>query len=150
MYKPIGDPNGIKIGPLLMSISRMHHIRADQFLEQVGIYRGQGILLLILTEEDGLTHSEVAKRMEISPAAATRVIQRMEALNYVHREPDPNDERVSRVFINEEGRAVHQAIREAFDKIDQIMLHNLTSEEQNSLTELLLKIYNNLYDQPSE
>jgi DNA-binding MarR family transcriptional regulator len=48
---------------------------------------------------DGVTHSQIAETLEISPAAATKVIKRMEQVHYVQRRADPADERVSRVYL---------------------------------------------------
>ena len=70
----------IKIGPLMANIGRLHATRADRFMDRIGLFRGQAFLLMILSEQDGLTHSEIADKLEISPAAATKVIKRMEAL----------------------------------------------------------------------
>jgi DNA-binding MarR family transcriptional regulator len=98
------DPKEIKFGMLVGNIGRLHATLADQYMERIGLYRGQAILLLILSVQDGLTHSEIAEKLEVSPPAATKVIKRMEALNYVRRRPDPGDERVSRVFLERERR----------------------------------------------
>lgn len=143
------DFDEIKIGGLMANIGRLHSKRAHQIMEQVGLYRGQAFLLMILSRQDGLTHSEIAEKLEISPAAATKVIKRMEALHYVQRRPDPMDERVSRVFLEEEGQALNQQIRHAFDQIDQVLVSNLTPEEQSTLVALLMKMYHNLLEQPA-
>ena len=143
--KPMED---VKIGLLLVNIGRQHAIRADQSMERIGLFRGQAILLITLSKQDGLTHSEIAEKLEISPAAATKVIKRMEALNYLQRRSDPTDERISRVFLQEEGWAVIQQIRRAFEQIDQVLLSNLSKEEQDTLIKLLKQVYENLLNQP--
>ncbi len=140
------NPEEVKLGMLLANIGRLHAKRADRFMERFGLYRGQAILLKILSEKDGLTHSEIAEKLEISPAAATKVIKRMDALHYVWRQPDPTDERISRVFIQEEGAAVVQQIENTFEQIDQILLSHLTPEEQRTLIQLLWKVYNSLLE----
>ncbi len=140
------NPEEVKPGMLLANIGRLHAKRADRFMERFGLYRGQAILLKILSEKDGLTHSEIAEKLEISPAAATKVIKRMEALNYVRRQPDLTDERISRVFIQAEGTAVVQQIENAFEQIDQILLSHLNPEEQSTLIQLLWKVYASLLE----
>ena len=150
MDKFNNNSNEIKIGMLLGKIGHMHAIRADQFTSHIGLYRGQAILLKILSEQDGLTHTEIAEKLGISPAAATKVIKRMEVLHYLQRRTDPTDERVSRVFLEEGGRAVDWQIRNAFAQIDQILLNNLSPEEQNTLIDLLLKVYDSLVENLSD
>jgi MarR family transcriptional regulator, organic hydroperoxide resistance regulator len=130
----------------MANIGRMHAKRADRFMERFGLFRGQAILLKVLFERDGLTHSEIAEKLEISPAAGTKVIKRMESLNYVRRSPDPTDERISRVFLLPEGAAVVHQIENAFDQIDQVLLSQLNSDEQRTLIDLLWKVYNGLLE----
>ncbi len=140
------NPEDLKIGPLLASIGRLHSRWADRMMEQVGLYRGQAILLMILSQQDGQTHSEIAEKLEISPAAATKVIKRMEELNYLQRRPDPRDERLSRVFLQEEGRAVSGQIRANFEQIDQVLVSSLSAQEQAALLQLLFKLYTSLQE----
>jgi len=143
-YKEI--PGEIKIGRLLANIGRLHARRADSFMERIGLFRGQAFLLMILSKRDGLTHSEIAEKLEISPAAATKVIKRMEALHYLQRLPDATDERVSRVSLLPEGWAkIHEA-RKTFAQIDRILVSDLSTEEQETLLRLLTRVYTSLFE----
>lgn len=131
---------------MILTIGRMQISCADQFMEKLGLYRGQGRLLLILSDQDGLTHSEIAKKLEISPAAATKVIKRMEKLQYLQRQPDPADERVSRVFLKNEGWAVVQQIRRVFWQVDQILFRDFSEQDHEVLNRLFNQMYHNLLD----
>jgi DNA-binding MarR family transcriptional regulator len=146
MNKSNNNPDELKFGQLMANIGRLHSTRADQVTERIGLYRGQAVLLMTLSEQDGLTHSEIAEKLEISPSAATKVIKRLETLNYLRRMPDPSDERISHVFLQEEGRAVIHQIIDAFDQIDQILLGKMNADEQNTLVKLLSKVYVSLLE----
>jgi DNA-binding MarR family transcriptional regulator len=76
------------------------------------------------------------------------VIKRLEELNYLQRQPDLADERISRVFLKEEGWAEIHQIKDAFQQIDQVLLSNLSHEEQKTLHKLLMQVYSNLLTQP--
>lgn len=134
----------INIGRLLGNIGRAHSTQADRHMEKVGLFRSQALVLFILSDQDGLTHSELAEKLEISPAATTKVIKRLEGLNFLQRQPDPSDERVSRVFIRDEGRGVIQQIHKAFESIDQNLVKNFSLEEQKMLYGFLSRMYENL------
>lgn len=136
--------DALPLGRLLANLCRLQATRADQLMDQIGLYRGQGILLVILAEQDGLTHSEIAEKLRISPAAATKVIKRLEKLRYLRRQPDPQDERLSRVFLQAEGRAIINQIHAAFGTINRQMLAGITPEEQGQLRQLLGKMQANL------
>lgn len=132
------------LGRLLFNVCRIQGTKADQFLDQVRIYRGQAFLLKILSQQDGLTHSEIAEIMEISPAAATKVIKRMEQNRYILRKPDKKDERVSRVFIQENGNAIIHQIDQSFHQLHQTMFDGFSEEDLLKFHDLLMLIRNNL------
>jgi DNA-binding MarR family transcriptional regulator len=133
-----------ELGRLLVSVCRLHHTRADQSVERIGLYRGQAILLMILAHHEGITHSEIAAKLEISAAAATKVIKRMEQAGYLARQPDPDDERVSRVYLCDKGRAVTAEIDAAFAEMDRAMFEGLPAAELERLRELLVQMQANL------
>jgi len=133
-----------ELGRLLVSVCRLHHTRADQSMDKIGLYRGQAILLMILSEQDGMTHSEIAETLEISPAAATKVIKRMEQAHYVQRRADPADERVSRVYLQAHGHALIAEIRTAFGRLDRAMLDGLPEPDLDRLRDLLTRMQANL------
>lgn len=133
-----------------MHISRMRAIMADRTMEQIGLYRGQAFLLRILAENDGLTHKEIAQVLHISPAAVTKVIKRMAGLKYLEKRSDPKDERISRVFLTDEGRSVIHQIKHAFEEIDAVLLKNLDEEDQSKFFALLIHVFNNLSQQSEE
>jgi len=138
------NSNNPSIGRLLVINNRLQVTRLDQLMDQIGLFRGQAILLVVLAEGDGLTHSEIARALQISPAAATKVIKRLEELHYLQRCPDPSDERISRVFLLEDGRAILAQIHEAFRKINQAILDGFSGEEEQALRAFLQRIHINL------
>ncbi len=133
-----------KLGRLLSNVCRMHGTKADHFLDQLGIYRGQAILLKILSKKDGMTHSEIADILEISPAATTKVIKRMEQNHYIMRKPDLKDERVSRVYIQEAGFAIINQIDKLFQQLDRIMFEGFSDNDLIKFHELLSLMRDNL------
>lgn len=133
-----------ELGRLLVSVCRLHHTRADQSMDRIGLYRGQARLLMTLAEQDGMTHTEVAERLQISAPAATKVIQRMEEAQYVRRSADPADERVSRVYLREKGRALTDQINAAFGTLDRTMFAGLPDMDLELLRDLLTRMYANL------
>lgn len=132
------------LGRLLVNICRLHHTRADQSMDRIGLYRGQAFLLMILSQRDGMIHAEIAERLEISPAAATKVIKRMEQAGYLQRQPDPADERVSRVYLLDGGRALIAEIDRAFGELDRAMFEGLPEADLEQFSDLLVQMQANL------
>jgi DNA-binding MarR family transcriptional regulator len=133
-----------ELGRLLASVCRLHHTRANQSMDKIGLYRGQARLLMALSEQDGLSHSEIAEKLEISAAAVSKVIKRMEQAHYVQRQADPADERVSRVYLQAQGHALIAEIRRTFGRLDRTMLDGLVEPDLERFRDLLTRMQANL------
>lgn len=133
-----------ELGQLFVAVARLHRTRADQIMGGIGLFSGQAFLLNILAGEDGITHTEVSKKLQISPAAATKVIKRMEEGGYLSREADPNDERVSRVYLQDKGRAVHSEIDAAFRRLDEVTYDGFAEADLRRFRDFLARMWDNL------
>ena len=129
---------------LLARICKLHHARAHTLLEALGLYRGQPPLLFALWHHEGLTHGELAERLHVQPATITKMIQRMEKAGFVERRPDPQDQRVSRVYLTEEGRAIHSHVRQALLTLEEETFAGFTLQDRALLDRFLLQIRANL------
>jgi len=133
------------IGHLLMQSCRSRAKKADRIMERCKLFRGQGIMLLTLAKQPGLTHSKIAEELDISAAAATKAIKRLEKAGYLHRQTDTQDERISRVFLREEGLALIEQIKSSFKKLDEITFRGFSDEELVIFQGYLERILNNLH-----
>ena len=140
MVPPLSD----KIDHLLGQVCRLHHVRVHVLLEDLGVYRGQPPVLFKLWEQEGRTHSELAKCIHVQPATMTKMIQRMERAGFVERRSDPDDERVSRVYLTDAGRAIQTEMEQIFQGLEQEALEDFSADERASLRQLLGKIRDNL------
>ena len=131
-------------GHLLGEICRLQHKRVHALLGGLGVYRGQPPALRALCAEEGLTHSELAHLLHVKPPTITHMIQRMERAGFVQRRPDPTDERVSRVYLTDAGRAIQDEIRRVFRELEAEVFAGFSPEEQVLLRRLLLRVRANL------
>ena len=129
---------------LLVQVCRLHYLRAHERLEKIGLYRGQPPVLRALSEQEGLTHTELAERLQVTPATITRMLQRMEKAGFVERRPDPEDQRISRVYLTEAGREVQSALREVLSAMAAEMLAGFSPGELGLLRRLLEGVRDNL------
>ncbi|HPH97550.1 MAG TPA: MarR family transcriptional regulator [Anaerolineaceae bacterium] len=129
---------------LLAQVSRLHHHRAHELLDGLGLYRGQPPVLFALQERDGLTHGELAARLGVTPATITRMIQRMEKTGFVLRQPDDSDQRISRVFLTEAGRAVFTELQMVWSTMEAESFAGFNDEERIVLRAYLQRIRENL------
>lgn len=129
---------------LLANVCHLHRTRIHQLFEALGLYQGQPPLLRQLWEQEGLTQSELASRLKITPATVTKMLQRMEKTGFVQRRPDTEDQRISRVYLTPAGCAVQDRAEEVFRTLEAETFANLTPEESMLLRRLLLQLRDNL------
>jgi DNA-binding MarR family transcriptional regulator len=129
---------------LLAQVSHLHHHRVFDLLESLGLYRGQPPVLGALWEQEGLTHSELAKRLKNTPATITKMLQRMEKAGFITRRPDPDDQRVSRVYLTEAGRAIQAQVEQVWETMEIETFAGFSPEEQVVLRSFLTRLRDNL------
>jgi MarR family transcriptional regulator, organic hydroperoxide resistance regulator len=129
---------------LLAQICHLHYHRAHELLESIGLYRGQPPVLRALWEQEGLKHTELADRLQIAPATVTKMLQRMEKAGFVQRRPDPEDQRVSRVYLTEAGRAIQAEVQAIWQKMEGEAFSGFSQDEHKILWQFLMQIRNNL------
>jgi DNA-binding MarR family transcriptional regulator len=113
-------------------------------LEGLGLYRGQAAVLSALWNEEGIAQTEIAARTWVSPATMTHALQRMEQVELIERRPDPEDQRRSRVYLTDAGRALEGPVKQAWVDIEGRMLDSFSQEEEMLLRQLLMGMIANM------
>jgi DNA-binding MarR family transcriptional regulator len=129
---------------ILANICHLHHMRAHQIFQAVGLHRGQPPVLMTLWEQEGLTQTDLAQRMRITPATLTKMLQRMEKAGFIHRKPDAVDQRITRVYLTESGNAIHGRVVAMLGELEAETFAGLERNELETLREMLIKLYLNL------
>jgi DNA-binding MarR family transcriptional regulator len=132
------------IGYLIASICKTHRNKAGELLSSIDLYVGQEMFLVQLWQEDGLTLSEMADNLCVRPATVTRMLERMERAGLVERRKDFEDQRVSRIFLTQSGRTLHEPVHHLWAELERITMANFTFEERVLLRRLLLQVVQNL------
>ena len=138
------SPDSESLDFLLAQICRLHHARAHTLLEALGLYRGQPPMLHALWEQEGLTHGELAARLHVQPATVTKMIQRMERTGFVECKPDAQDQRVSRVYLTDAGRAIQTEVKQVWRTMEDETFAGFTPEERVWMHRFFLHMRENL------
>lgn len=131
-------------GYLLTQVAKLFRAFANHELETVGMYKGQDMILCELNEQDGLTQSELVERLLVQPATMTNALNSMEKAGLVRRQPDPADQRISRVYITAQARALQPQMQHVWDNIEAETFAHLSADERILLRRLLMQVYENL------
>ena len=98
--------NERSIQGLMMEISRMYMEKCFVKLKNLGIHPRQIPILAVLYKKDGCSQKELVKELGVKPPTVTVSIQRLEKSGLLIRRQDEKDQRVSRIYLSDEGRAI--------------------------------------------
>jgi DNA-binding MarR family transcriptional regulator len=129
---------------LIVRVCRAHHKLASQKFEKLGLFRGQPPVLFELDQQDGMTHGELAHEIGVTPATITTMVQRMEQSGFVARRRDAQDERVSRVYLTESGRAALAEAKALTVEMDEICFSSFDEIEKQQMRGMLERVLANL------
>jgi DNA-binding MarR family transcriptional regulator len=141
---PVQEIGVEELGYLLVEVSKLHRAHAHVALEELGMYRGQNFVLIALSEQEGLAQSELAEKLLVTPPTISNSLERMETAGWIVRRPDPDDRRISRVYLTEAGCALRDAVSSLWHDLEVQTFAGLTLEQRASLWQMLLKIRDNL------
>ena len=84
---------------VLHEVGRLMRTRFDRYARAFGMTRAQGLILLRLQHQPGVSQNELAVICDVEPITVARLIDRLEANGYVKRCADPNDRRIHRLHL---------------------------------------------------
>jgi DNA-binding MarR family transcriptional regulator len=125
-------------------VIRFHYYRMHMLFEKFGVYPGQHALLFILGRQGGLSQRELAERLHVKAATITVMLNRLSKVNLIERRPDPDDQRITRVYLTRQGQNALAQVKESLKTIETECFTNFTPEEQILLRRLLMQIRDNL------
>lgn len=123
----------------------IQHKRAlDNASLSSGLSRSQHHLLMTISRRRESSQKELAEELELTPAAITLSLKKLEKDGYVQRIVDPTDNRCHRIDLTAEGEAVVRKSFEIFHRVDTNLFRECTAEEKQVLLTCLDKMYESL------
>ena len=113
----------------------------DFELNKYSVSSSQYTVLNTLMEDDGLSLSEIGKRVSIDKPAVTGIADRMEKDGLVERRRTSQDRRVIQLFMTEKGRALAEKTEGIATQIDQKLVNVLTPAEVSQFRHMLNRIW---------
>ncbi len=132
------------LGHLVVRIARQLRQRRMRSLEPFGLAAHQARAFFAVARADDhdgeLRLSDLAARLRIAPRSATDVVDALQAMELIERQPCPNDRRATRLALTDHGRSLRRQLDEArVDRSDEFFAM-LSAAEQATLRTLLAKV----------
>jgi DNA-binding MarR family transcriptional regulator len=135
----------VKLAPpppdeVLSLISRLEGAQAKDKSHLISKHVAFHRMRNILHRKPGSTMGELSQALSVPLYTATRMVDSLVATGLADRLSDPDDRRIVRVTLTEDGRRLHQAIEAHVAQSIQKIMACLTPEEQGILITLLRKV----------
>lgn len=141
-HEPAADGRSLQLA--FIRAARLHRQVVQARLSVKDVFPGQPHLMSLLAQQDGQRQKELAERLQITPATVNVMIGRMEKAGLLQRRADAADQRASRVFLTEKGRAVQEEIREEMAQIEAEAFAGFSDADRETMRGLLQRMHHNL------
>lgn len=102
-------------------------------------YRGQGRVLHIIADNNGLNQKELAELLDIRSASMSELLNKLERSKLITRAKDEMDKRVTRVFLSSDGRELVDSSQNQ-DSFAEMLFGGLSDKEKCSFYTILKKL----------
>ncbi|MBY8882801.1 MarR family winged helix-turn-helix transcriptional regulator [Actinacidiphila acidipaludis] len=138
--RPAEGPDEVtgRLADQLLGLSRRLHRAQRRLMEPLGVTPAQARLLRALAHcAEPPRMADLAQRLEVVPRAVTTLVDALEAGDLVRRVPDPDNRRVIRIELRDEGSRVLRELRQARRTAAAELLAPLDDGQRAALTALL-------------
>jgi DNA-binding MarR family transcriptional regulator len=127
---------------LLAKAYQKAHSDLKKRLLTYGLTPIQHLVLAALWDEDGLSASEIGKRLVLDGATLSGVLDRLSAGEWILKQADAEDKRVLRIFLTQKSRDLEPKLLAVRNKTNDDLMSRYSMEEKIILKRLLRDIQN--------
>jgi MarR family transcriptional regulator, transcriptional regulator for hemolysin len=129
---------------LIKKANRLLVKKANELLKPHNISHAYTFFLMELYKQNGLTQSELRKRIGIEQPTAVRTLDRMERDGFILREQSPSDRRAVYIKLTKKGQDCQPIINQLAIKLNEIALLGLSESECRLFDKFINKLNLNL------
>jgi DNA-binding MarR family transcriptional regulator len=98
---------------------------------------GQAMCVRVLAAHDGISQRDLAEMLHLARPTVTTMLQRLEQHGVVERHTDPQDQRLTRVYLTPAGRQLAEHLREVFAEHIRRTFGRMPEPDRQELERLL-------------
>ena len=132
------------IGFLISDVTRLLRRNFNRRARELGLSLAQCRALAYLSRQEGVYQVTLADSLEIQPITLVRLIDKLQEMGLVTREPDPADRRAIRLFLTTEAQPLLNRMWELSAETREEAATNISSERRNALIATLNNMKQNL------
>lgn len=134
----------MSFGYLLNDVTLLFRKHFDRRATRFGLTRAQWRALKCLHVRPGIRQSELAEYLEMEAIAVGRVIDRLQAADFVERRADPNDRRCWRLYVTDRAKAVAEDMQAIACDLRVDATRDISVAELQAMIDTLNRVKENL------
>ena len=132
-----------KINTYLNKINECHPEKAFEAINDAR--RGMGYVIgYLYREKREITFNELSKKLDVSTARITKLLQKLVAKGYINKRQDENDKRKIIISLTDRGNEIAKSIEEKFYETISDVIDYIGIDDINKFIEITTKISNYL------
>ena len=124
--------------------ARTHGHLMVRSLSEKAMHPAQIMCLRVLARADGISQRDLAEMLHVSRPTVTNMLQTMEKAGTVERRPDESDQRLTRVYLSEQGREMELKLRSVMAEYIGKTVGPMSDDDKRELTRLLDQFTHNI------
>lgn len=140
----MGFKSDKSIGFLIAKVRNTLKSEFEKELKPYALSYAHRIILIRLSEKNGLTQKELAQDTYFEQSNLTLMLDKLELKGLVKRTEKENDRRAYSVMITPEGEKLRDVLVRMGERIMEKALWGLSSEQKEEFSEMLQRIDENL------
>ena len=135
---------------LFIRLTHLYFKKAFDMLKDTGIHPKQVPLIGLVYHREGISQKEISQALQISPPTVAVSIKRLEKAGIIERTADEKDQRLSRIYLTEEGKTVTEKARECIREKEKLLFQGFSESEICLLRRFFLQMIQNLEEDGNE
>lgn len=133
----LASPSPDEMDDILNQIEEINPKQGPHFVTDLSAFYN---ISNILYRRGKLTMGELSHALAVPMSTATRAVERWVNSGFAQRLSDPDDRRIVRIDLTENGKRLHEIIENSISRSIQRAMSCLTIEEQGMLVTLTRKV----------
>ena len=123
---------------------RLRRQLIGKYVDTLGLRGSQHSMLIEASRDSRLCQKDLAEKMEISPAAVTVTLKKLETQGYIERTPSSDDSRVNNIAITSKGKNIVKKTNDFYGVIDETAFEGFSDEEIAAFSGYMKRLIENL------
>ena len=128
------------VGTMLHDVAHRIRLKIDEALKPFDLTRVSWLAIGIVARQGRLSQSQLAEALELGSPSTGKLVDRLEERGLVERIRDPHDRRANLLTVTEAATRLLRDLEPVGDDLREDVLRNLTLEEREHLSKILLRI----------